>query len=358
MAKIARIGVDTSKSVFQVHGVDEAERVVLRRKVRRAQFLAFFATLEPTVVGLEACGASYHWARELRKLGHEVVLIPPQYVKAYVARGKNDAKDAEAICEAMSRPRVRKRFVAVKSEEQSAAQMLLGIRESVMKRRTQLSNTIRSHAAEFGLVVPKGLDKIEGLLGQLAEDRSVPDLAKEMFDVLGQEFAELAPRLATIERRLKAWHRADELSRRLVEVPTIGPIGACRLAIRTTDPKAFASGRMFAAWIGLTPKDHSTAGKQKLGGITRAGDESLRAILVAGATSYIEHVMKGRIQPSPWLADLLRRKPRKLVAVALANKTARIAWRLMVSGQRYDPNHVPAKRPATLTRGEPIAIAA
>lgn len=358
MAKIARIGVDTSKSVFQLHGVDEAERVVLRRKVRRAQFLAFFAALEPTVVGLEACGASYHWARELRKLGHEVVLIPPQYVKAYVARGKNDAKDAEAICEAMSRPRVRKRFVAVKSEEQSAAQMMLGIRESLMKRRTQLSNTIRSYAAEFGLVVPKGLDKIEGLLGQLAEDRSVPDLAKEMFDVLGQEFAKLAPRLATIERRLKAWHRADELSRRLVEVPTIGPIGACRLAIRPTDPKAFASGRMFAAWIGLTPKDHSTAGKQKLGGITRAGDESLRAILVAGATSYIEHVKKGRIQPSPWLADLLRRKPPKLVAVALANKTARIAWRLMVSGQRYDPNHVPAKRSATPTRGEPIAIAA
>lgn len=358
MAKIARIGVDTSKSVFQLHGVDDAERVVLRRKVRRAQFLAFFATLEPTVIGLEACGASYYWARELRKLGHEVVLIPPQYVKAYVARGKNDAADAEAICEAMSRPRVRRRFVAVKSEEQSAAQMLLGTRESLIKRRTQLSNTIRGYAAEFGVVVPKGLDKIEGLLLQLAEDPGVPALAQEMFDTLGQEFAKLAPGLAAIERRLKAWHRANELSRRLAEVPTIGPIGACRLAIRITDPKVFASGRLCAAWIGLTPKDHSTAGKQKLGGITRAGDESLRATLVAGATSYIEHVKKGRIQPSPWLADLLRRKPPKLVAVALANKSVRIAWRLMVSGQRYDPNHVPAKRPATPTKGELTAIAA
>lgn len=358
MAKIARIGVDTSKSVFQLHGVDEAEQVVLRRKVRRAQFLAFFATLEPTEVGLEACGASHHWARELRKLGHRVVLVPPQYVKPYVARGKNDAKDAEAICEAMSRRRVRKCFVAVKSEEQSAAQMLLGIREGLIRRRTQLSNMIRGHAAEFGIVVPKGLDKIEGLLSQLAEAPNVDALAKEMFDILGKELATLEPRLVKIERRLKAWHRTNDLSRRLVEVPTIGPIGACQLAIKVANPKAFASGRMFGAWIGLTPKDHSTAGKQKLGGITRAGDESLRATLVAGATAYIQQVTRGRTKPSPWLADLLRRKPPKLAAVALANKIARIVWRLMVSGQRYDPNHVPAKRRATPTDGELAAIAA
>ncbi len=356
MSKIARIGIDTSKSVFQLHGVDEAEKVVLRRKVRRAQFLAFFATQEATQVGLEACGASHHWARELGKLGHEVVLIPPQYVKAYVARGKNDAKDAEAICEAMSRPRVRKRSVAVKSAEQSAAQMVLGIRENLISRRTQLSNTIRGHAAEFGVVVAKGLDKIEGLLLQLAEDPAIPALAKEMFAILGQEFAKLEPRLATVERRLKAWHRANELSQRLAEVPTIGPIGACQLSIKITNPKAFGNGRTCAAWVGLTPKDHSTAGKQKLGGITRAGDESLRATLVAGATAYIQQVKRGRTKPSAWLADLLRRKPAKLVAVALANKTVRIAWRLMVSGQRYDPNHVPtARRPATPAKGEPIA---
>jgi transposase len=202
---------------------------------------------------------------------------------------------------------------------------------------------------------PRRLELLE-LLGQLAEDPTVPALAKEMFATLGHEFAKLEPRLATIERRLKAWHRANELSRRLAEVPTIGPIGACRLTIKVTDPKAFGSGRNCAAWIGLTPKDHSTAGKQKLGGITRAGDEILRANLVAGATAYLQQVKRGRTQPSPWLADLLRRKPFKLVAVALANKTARIAWRLMVSGQRYDRNHAPAaRRPTTPTKGEPIA---
>jgi transposase len=278
-------------------------------------------------------------------------------VKPYVGRGKNDAKDAEAICEAMSRPRVRKCFVPIKSEEQAAAQMLLGTRDNLVKRRTQLSNMIRSYAAEFGVVVPKGLDKIEGLLAELAEAPAIPALAKEMFESLGQEFAELKPRLAALERRLKTWHRANELCRRLIEVPTIGPVGASLMAIKIVAPKAFASGRMCAAWVGLTPKDHSTAGKQRLGGITRAGDEALRATLVAGATAYIEQVKRGRTQPSPWLADLLRRKPRKLVAVALANKTMRIAWRLMVSGQRYDPNHVPAKRSATPTKG-PTAIAA
>ena len=354
MAKIARVGVDTSKSVFQLHGVDEGEQVVLRRKVRRGQFLAFFKTLGASEIGLEACGASHHWARELRKLGHEVVLIPPQYVKAYVARGKNDAADAEAICEAMSRPRVRRRLVPVKSEDQAAAQMLLGTRDALVKRRTQLSNMIRGYAAEFGVVVPKGLDKLDRLLAELAEDPAIPALAKEMFASLGEDFAELKPRLAALERRLKTWHRANELCRRLIEVPTIGPVGASLLTIKIVNPKAFASGRMCAAWVGLTPKDHSTAGKQRMGGITRAGDEALRATLVAGATAYIEQVMRGRTKPSPWLADLLRRKPRKLVAVALANKTVRIAWRLMVSGQRYDPNHAPR----TQTNGEPLGIAA
>src|SRR6266567_3007224 len=195
MTKIARIGIDTSKSVFQLHGVDEKEQVVLRCRLRRRNFLAFFAKLEPTVIGLEACGASHYWARELEKLGHEVVLIPPQYVKAYVARGKNDKIDAEAICEAMSRPRVRARLVPIKSVEQSAGQMLLGVRESLVNRRTQLSNTIRGHAAEFGLVAAKGLDKIEPLLARIAADDTLPALAKEMFAVLGQEVAELGPRI-------------------------------------------------------------------------------------------------------------------------------------------------------------------
>jgi len=336
MAKISRIGIDTSKSVFQLHGVDEAEQPVLRRKLRRREFLAFFERLEPTEIGIEACGASHHWARELGKLGHQVVLLPPQYVRPYVERNKNDAADAEAICEALSRPKVRKRRVAVKSAEQSALQMLLGTRDSLIRRRTQLSNAIRSYAAEFGLVIAKGLARIEPLLERVAADNSVPAIATQVFVTLGTEFRELAPRIAELDGKLKAWHRSNELSQRLAEVPTIGPIGACLLPIKIPDPRIFRSGRRCAAWIGLTAKDHSSGGKHKLGGITRAGNETLLAVLVCGATAYIAHVRRGRTQPSPWLAELLKRKPPKLAAVALANKTARIAWKLMISGQHYD----------------------
>jgi transposase len=335
MARIARIGIDTSKSSFQLHGVDEAEQVVLQRKLRRRELLAFLGKLEPTLVGLEACGASHHWGRELAKQGHRVMLIPPQYVKPYVRRGKNDAADAAAICEAMSRPPVRERLVPIKSTDQAAAQMMLGVRESLLRRRTQLGNIIRGHAAEFGVVIAQGLDKIEPLLADIADDTTVPVLAKEMFVVLGRELTELRTRIAEIDKKLSALHRTNELCRRLMEVPTIGPIGACLFVTKITNPAGFRSGRMCAAWLGLTPKDHSTAGKQRLGRITRAGDESLRASLVCGATAYIRHVRTGRTTPSPWLADLLRRKPPKLAAVALANKTARIAWKLMISGQRY-----------------------
>jgi len=336
MAKIARIGIDTSKSVFQLHGVDEAEQPELKRKLRRRQFLAFFEKLAPTEIGLEACGGSHYWARELEKLGHRVLLIPPQYVRPYVERNKNDAADAAAICEAMSRPKVRERMVAVKRAEQSAAQMMLGAREGLIRRRTQLSNTIRGYAAEFGLVAAKGLARIAPLLAHVADDDSVPKMAKEVFVTLGTEFRELEQRIAEFDAKLMTWHRGNELSRRLAEVPSIGPIGACLLPIKIPDPRIFRSGRRCAAWIGLTAKDHSSGGKQKLGGITRAGDETLRAVLVCGVTAYIAQVRRGRTQPSPWLANLLERKPPKLAAVALANKTARIAWKLMVSGQRYD----------------------
>ena len=224
MSKIARIGIDTSKGSFQLHGVNEKDEVVLRRTVRRRQFLEFMAKLEPTVVGLEACGASHHWARELARLGHRVMLIPPQAVKPYVSPGrKNDKNDAEAICEAMSRPRVRARLVPVKSVEQSASQMLMGVREGLLKRRTQLCNTIRGHAAEFGLVAAKGLDKIEPLLARIAGDDGLPPLAREMFADLGQEHAELSKRIAQIDRKLATFHRSNELSRRLMEIPDRRP---------------------------------------------------------------------------------------------------------------------------------------
>ena len=339
MNDLIRIGMDTSKSVFVLHGVDAAEQPVLRRKLRRRQVVEFFDKLPALKVGIEACGGAHHWARELGALGHQVLLLPPQRVKPYVARNKNDAADADAICEAMSRPRMR--FVPMKTTEQQAALMLVGVRDQLVARRTELSNSIRGYAAEFGLAAAKGLDKIEPLLERLAMDRTVPALAQELFATLGEDYAQVKLKLRTIEAKLMAWHRQNELSRRLAEIPGIGPIGASLLAMKVPDPKAFRCGRDFAAWIGLTPKDHSTAGKTRLGVITRAGDEALRSVLVVGATSVIKQARRQKGHPSPWLVALLKRKPPKLAAVALANKTARIAWKLMVSGQRYNPNLAP-----------------
>jgi len=334
VSNLIRIGMDTSKSVFVLHGVDAGEQPVLRRKLRRRQVVEFFAKLPATRIGIEACGAAHYWARELGRLGHEVKLLPPQLVKPYLARNKNDGRDAEAICEAMSRPRMR--FVPVKSAEQQAALMLAGVRDQLVARRTQLANTIRGYAAEFGLAAAKGLDKIEPLLARIAADASLPALAKELFATLGEDYAETQLKLRKTEAKLLAWHRQNELSRRLAEVPGIGPVGAALLVMKVPGPKAFRCGRDFAAWLGLTPKDHSTAGKTRLGGITRAGDEALRRLLVVGATAVIQQVRRERTTASPWLAGLIKRKPPKLAAVALANKTARIAWKLMVSGERYD----------------------
>ena len=344
MKDVTRIGIDTSKSVFQLHGVDSAEQPVLRRRLRRRQVLDFFRKLPVAQIGMEACGGAHYWARELAALGHDVKLLPAQHVKPYVQRNKNDAADAEAICEAMSRPRMQERFVPVKSTEQQAGLMLAGVRDQLIARRTQLSNTIRGYAAEFGLVAAKGLDKIEPLLARIVTDETVPELARTLFAELGREYAGLGVRLDQLEARLLAWHRANEMSLRLTEIPSIGPICATGLVMKVPNPQAFRSGRDFAAWLGLTPKDHSTAGKLRMGVITRAGDEDLRRLLVNGATSVIQQVSKGRGKPMPWLTALIRRKPGKLAAVALANKTARIAWKLMVSGERYDPSRVLARQ--------------
>jgi transposase len=337
--QIIRIGMDTSKHIFQLHGVDATEQPVLRRKLRRSQVLAFFAKLPPTVVGMEACGVAHYWARELRKLGHEGKLIAPQHVKAYVKRNKNDGRDAEGLCEAMSRPTMQ--FVPVKTEEQQSALMLAGIRERLVARRTQLSNAIRGYAAEFGITAAKGLDKIEPLLAQIAQDESVPALARGLFAMQGRDYAQLQVELKAIEAKLRAWHRTNADSRRLAGIPGVGLIGATALVMKTPDPRAFPSGRHFAAWLGLTPKDHSTAGKTRLGKITRAGDEMLRSVLVAGATAVIQQARHGRGRASPWLLALLKRKPPKLAAVALANKIARIAWKLMVTGESYEGARMP-----------------
>jgi len=332
--QIIRIGMDTSKHIFQLHGVDAAEQVVLRKRLGRKQMVEFFAKLPPTVIGMEACGASHYWARVLEQFGHEVRLIAPQHVKPYVLRNKNDGRDAEGVCEAMSRPRMR--FVPVKRAEQQAALMLAGVREQMVARRTQLSNTIRGYAAEFGITAAKGLDKIGPLLAQIAQDESVPTIARDLFALQGRAYAQLQVELKAIEARLRAWHRSNADSRRLAKIPGVGPIGATALVMKTPDPHAFPSGRHFAAWLGLTPKDHSTAGKTRLGKITRAGDERLRSVLVAGATAVIQQAKHGRGHPSPWVVALLKRKPPKLAAVALANKIARIAWKLMATGESYD----------------------
>jgi transposase len=342
--QITRIGMDTSKHVFQLHGVDATEEPVLRKKLRRKEMIAFFEKLPPTVVAIEACGGSHHWARLLQSFGHEVKLIPPQYVKPYVKRGKNDAADAEALCEAMSRPTMR--FVPIKSVDSQAALMLVGVRDQLIRNRTQLANAIRGYAAEFGLSAAQGISKVEPLLERIAADETLPELARELFALHAREYGHLQVEIDRVEERLMAWHRADECSRRLAKIPGVGPIGASLLVMKMPAPKGFQSGRHFAAWLGLTPKDHSTAGKVRLGVITRAGDEVLRSVLVAGATALLRHVRDGRGKnASPWLVNLLKRKPPKLVAVALANKIARVAWKLMVTGEEYrargmQPAHV------------------
>jgi transposase len=266
MNDLIRIGMDTSKSVFQLHGVDSAEQPVLRRKLRRRQVLDFFRKLPATQVGIEACGGAHYWARELAVLGHDVKLLPAQHVKPYVRRNKNDAADAEAICEVMSRPRMQERFVPVKSADQQAALMLAGVRDQLIARRTQLTNMIRGHAAEFGLTAAKGLDKIEPLLARIAADEMVPELARELFAELGTEYIRLNAKVRKIEARLLAWHRGNEMSLRLAEIPGIGPINAASLVMKVPNPQVFRCGRDFAAWLGLTPKDHSTARQAADGG--------------------------------------------------------------------------------------------
>lgn len=342
MDQITRIFIDTSKHVFQLHGVNGAEAVVLRRRLRREQLLAFFAKLAPTVVGLEACAASHHWARELAALGHEVKLVPAQYVKAYLKRGKNDGRDAEAGCEAMSRPTMR--FVPVKRAEQQAVLMLISLRGRLTCERTRLANAIRGHAAEFGLTAPRGLAHIAPLLAKAASDERVPALARELMTDLARRWDQLGDELRRADRRLMAWHRGDALSRRLAKVPSLGPIGASMLVLKVPDPRHFRSGRDFAAWIGLTPKDHSTAGKQRLGVITRAGDEALRSVLIVGATAVVKQAIKGN--GSPWVLKLLKKERPKLAAVALANRVARIAWKMMLTGADYDPAPLMRELPA------------
>jgi transposase len=333
MSQIKRIGIDTSKSVFTLHCVDETGRQVLQSNLRRTQMATFFKKLAPTEIALEACGSSHHWARELIALGHEVRLIPPQYVKPYVKRAKNDRNDAEAICEAAGRPGMR--FVRVKSAEQQAQGMVMKVRETLIGQRTQLTNSLRGHAAEFGVIAGKGIKQVAPLLDTIEAETAIPAEAREMMAMLGREITHLDTKLAELEVKLTAMHKANPLSQLLATIPGVGVIIALTFAAEI-DPAEFKSGRHLAAWIGLTPKEHSTGGKQRIGGISRAGNERLRRLLVTGATAVIRFAVRpGNKQATEWLVKLLARKPRKLVAVALANKIARTVWAMMTSGEAY-----------------------
>jgi transposase len=333
MSQIKRIGLDTSKAVFTLHCVDKNGKAVLRTNLRRTQMAAFFKNLAPAEIALEACASSHHWGRELTALGHQVRLIAPQYVKPFVKRAKNDRNDAEAICEAAGRPGMR--FVPVKTATQQAQGMVLKVRETLVNQRTQLVNTLRGHAAEFGIIAAKGISQVTPLLEAIEAATAIPSDAKDMLALLGQEIEHLDSRLNEIEVKLTAAHKANALSQRLATIPGVGRIIALTLATEI-DPMVFQSGRHLAAWIGLTPKEHSTGGKQRMGGISRAGNERLRRLLVTGATAVIRFATRpGNKHASEWLLKLLQHKPRKLVAIALANKIARIAWAMMRSGEAY-----------------------
>ena len=339
-----RIAIDTSKSVFTLHGIDAADRATLRRDLKRAQVEAFFAKLPPTEVVLEACGASHHWGRVLIKLGHSVRLIPPQYVKPFVKRGKSDRADAQAICEDAGRPDMH--FVTVKPAEMQANALVITVRDQLVGQRTALINALRGHAAEFGVIAAKGAAQAGPLLAQIARPQAgVPQMAQDMLAVLGAQIAALDSQIKALDATLHAQFKASEVCKRLAQIPGVGELTALAMTL-TTDASQFESGRHFAAWLGLTPKNKSTGGRQCLGRISKAGNERLRSLLVLGATAVIRVAKPGARLGSAWLLGLLERKPRKLAAVALANKMARIIWAMMASGTAYRGAAQPALQAA------------
>ena len=343
MSEVITIGVDLAKNIFQVHGIDAEGAVIFCRQLRRTQMLPFFKKQPPCLVGMEACATSHHWARQLIELGHEVKLMPPHYVKPYVKRNKNDMADAEAICEAVTRPTMR--FVSVKSMEQQSVLMLHRTRNLLVRQRTMLINAIRAHMAEFGIVAPGGVPQVKKLLSIIADtdDARLPPIARTCLESLARHFLSLHQEIHVAEKHIHAWHRSNDASRRLETIPGIGPIIASALTASITDPEVFKNGRELAAWIGLVPRQNSTGGKQRLGKISKQGDQYLRWLLVAGAMSVIMHAKRRGTTNLPWLANIIARKPAKVAAVALANKNARIVWALLRQGGTYEK---PATTPA------------
>jgi transposase len=343
MQVVTTVGLDIAKSVFQVHGVDSAGQVVIRRQLKRRYVLAFFEKLPACLVGIEACASSHHWSRELKALGHTVRLMPPAYVKPYVKRQKNDATDAEAICEAVTRANMR--FVATKTPEQQSGLTLHRTRHLFIRQQTAVINVIRAHLTEFGIVAPVGRKGIEALLDVVANptDKRVPVIARACLAALGAQLRRLKEQILEFDRMIMAWHGSHEASRRLDAIPGVGPVLATALVASIADPKAFRSGRNFSAWIGLVPKQHSSGGKDRLGSISKQGDRYLRSLFMAGALAVIRYAKIHGTKHRPWLTALLARRPTKVAAIALANKIARMVWAMMARGERYK---------------EPVALAA
>jgi transposase len=333
MGEISTIGLDLAKNVFQVHGIDAAGNVALRRQLRRGAVEKFFAQLPPCTVGVEACGSAHHWARVIGRYGHQVRLMPPVYVKPYVKRNKNDGRDAEAICEAVSRPTMR--FVPVKSVEQQATMAVHTTRALLVRQRTMLANSLRASLSELGIVAAQGLEGLQELMAKLeAPSDEIPEMMRCALLVLAEHWRTLDADERALEQQIAKAARRDQEARRLMEVPCVGPIIASTVLAKVPDAKVFRSGRDFAAWIGLTGRDHGTGGKHRPGRISKQGDRMLRTLLINGASAYLRH-QKRRGVSDPWLRELLARRPYKVVMVALAAKTARIIWAMLAKGEPY-----------------------
>lgn len=344
--RITTVGIDLAKNVFQVHGVNEHGNAVMKKQLKRHLVIEFFANMPPCLIGMEACGSAHHWARKLQALGHTVKLMAPQFVKPYVKTNKNDAADAEAICEAVVRPNMR--FVAVKNGEQQAVLSLHRARQGFVKARTAQANQIRGLLAEFGLIIPQGISHIAKRVPELIEDATndLPGSFRLLVQRLMEHLKELERQAGEIETQIASWHRDNELSRKLAAVPGIGPITASALVAMVGDAKNFDNGRQLAAWLGLVPRQNSSGGKNVLQGISKRGDTYVRTLLIHGARSVISVARRKKDQVDRWLSRLLERRNANVAAVALANKNARIVWALLNHERQFRPDYKPTKATA------------